>query len=71
LYADCEALDALGVDDEDECVALLDDEGFECIDFDADAARSCVEAVDALTCEAFDSGVGPAACDAVCSSALD
>ena len=71
LYAECDALGVLGVEAEDECVEALADSGFECIGYDASAAKACVEAVDVLTCDEFESGLGPAACDDVCTSAWD
>ena len=70
LYADCGALGLLGVDSEPACVALLDDPGFECVDYDRHAARDCIIFIEESTCESFDAGQSSESCASVCASAL-
>ena len=71
LYTECDALDALGVDSESDCVALLDDPGFECHNYDRQAAQSCVAYVEQSTCEDFEAGKASEACASACSSAFE
>lgn len=70
LYADCGALEALGVGDEASCVTLLDDPGFECADYDRQAAQDCISFLENTTCDSFDAGESSEACASVCASAL-
>jgi len=70
LYADCGALASLGVDSEADCVLLLDDAGFECTHYNRQAARDCVDFIEASTCETFEAGQSSEACASVCASAL-
>ncbi len=68
LYEECERLGWLGCDDIDCCLASVLEDHWECEDFNADAARDCVEGISSLDCESFLGGSYPTSCAEVCTS---
>jgi hypothetical protein len=69
-YAECELLNAGGYDDEAVCTAAEESaalEGSSCGEaFDPEAARACVEAWEATTCDELREPGGAPACAGVC-----
>ena len=70
LYDDCDYLKVQQIDDYDACISVVsesqDPENRDC-DWDAGAAKSCVEDVNQMTCDDLYEADFPLSCEQVCT----
>ncbi len=71
LYEECSLLTNLGVESYDACLELLRSEAYACVEYDASAAESCIEGLEALSCEEYHTGFFPMSCLDACVLADD
>ncbi|MFH1465353.1 MAG: hypothetical protein ABIO70_13280 [Pseudomonadota bacterium] len=70
LYDECGYLSALdGVETFEDCLELLRSDAYACEEFDAQAAKACIDALEVLTCEEYGGGGFPMACVDACTLA--
>ena len=66
LYKDCEVLDLYGYASKQECEQALSGTYTDCDDYDRKAAKSCIEALEGMECEALQEDRLPSACSHAC-----
>ena len=69
-YSRCDLLAVQTYEDVDTCLADLSppDTGFSCVDYDAEQAKDCIEALESAGCDALQV---PESCTAVCAEPTD
>jgi hypothetical protein len=70
LYDDCDYLEVQQIDDYDACIPVVsesqDPENRDC-DWDAGAAKECVEGINMMTCDDLYDSDYPLACEKTCT----
>lgn len=71
LYDECGYLSSLDGDVKtfEDCLDLLRSEAYACEEFDVQAAKACIDALEVLTCEEYGGGGFPMACVDACTLA--
>jgi len=69
LYEECGYLSAIDAEDYEACLEILRSEAYACVEFQAQAARDCIEALEQLSCDDYSSGSFPMSCLDACTLA--
>jgi len=71
LYEECGFLSSFGADDYDHCLEQLRSEDYGCVEYQPEAAETCIAELEELTCEQYSTGYFPMACVDACTLAED